>query len=146
VTTGAPGVPEGLERFVTAQDRVWREVVAELTAGAKRSHWMWFVFPQLRGLGHSSMAARYGLQSLAEARAYLDHPVLGPRLRQAVDLMLSHGGRRPEAVLGGVDALKLRSCLTLFAVAAPSEGRFGEALAAFFDGPDPLTLARLADA
>ncbi|HVH02948.1 MAG TPA: DUF1810 domain-containing protein [Amaricoccus sp.] len=132
-----------LDRFLAAQDRVWPEVVAELAAGAKRTHWMWFVFPQLAGLGSSPMAVRYALGSLAEARAYLAHPVLGERLREATRLMLRHAGRPAEAVLGGIDAMKFRSSMTLFAAAAPAEALFGEAIAAFFDGPDPRTLALL---
>lgn len=129
------------EDFVAAQDRVWPQVEAELAAGAKQSHWMWFVFPQITGLGRSPTARFYALGSLAEARAYLDHPVLGARLRRAVALMLTHAGRPAEAILGGVDAVKFRSCLTLFAQAAPDEREFARALAAFCDGPDPRTLA-----
>lgn len=133
-----------LEDFVAAQDRVWPQVEAELAAGAKASHWMWFVFPQLAGLGRSETARFYGLGSRAEAQAYLAHPILGPRLRRAAELMLTHRGRSAAAVLGPVDALKLRSCLTLFASAAPEEALFRAALAAFYDGPDPETLRRLA--
>lgn len=132
-----------LDRFLAAQDRVWPEVVEELAAGAKRTHWMWFVFPQLAGLGSSPMAVRYALGSLAESRAYLAHPVLGERLREATRLMLRHAGRPAEAVLGGIDAMKFRSSMTLFAAAAPGEALFAEALAGFFDGPDPRTLALL---
>jgi uncharacterized protein (DUF1810 family) len=129
-----------LGRFVAAQDRVWPEVVAELRDGRKRTHWMWFVFPQVAGLGSSAMAQRYAIGSLEEARAYLAHAVLGPRLGEAVRLMLRHRGTPAEAVLGPVDAVKLRSSMTLFAEAAPEEGLFGETIAAFFDGPDPRTL------
>ena len=133
-----------LGRFVAAQDRVWPEVVAELAAGRKRTHWMWFVFPQLAGLGSSPTAQRYAIGSLEEARAYLAHPLLGARLREAVRLMLGHAGTPAEAVLGSVDAMKLRSSMTLFAAAAPGEASFEEALAAFFGGePDPRTLALL---
>jgi uncharacterized protein (DUF1810 family) len=136
---------EGLERFVAAQDPVWGRVVAELAAGAKRSHWMWFVFPQLAGLGTSAMSVRYALGSAAEAAAYLAHPVLGPRLREATDLMLAHAGTPAEAILGGIDAVKLRSSMTLFRAAAPAEPRFQAALDAFYGGePDPRTLALLA--
>src|SRR3954447_21914973 len=103
-----------LQRFVEAQTAVWRDVVAELEAGAKRSHWMWFVFPQIHGLGTSPMAVRYAVASLAEAQAYATHRVLGPRLREATVLMLHHAGTPPEAILGGIDALKLRSSMTLF--------------------------------
>ncbi len=135
---------QGLERFVAAQDPVWPQVLDELAAGAKRSHWMWFVFPQIAGLGHSPMSMRYALESRAEAVAYLAHPVLGPRLAEATDLMLAHAGEPAAAILGGVDAVKFRSSMTLFNAAAPQEPRFERALAAFFGGdPDPRTLALL---
>jgi uncharacterized protein (DUF1810 family) len=135
----------GLERFVAAQDRVWPAVIAELAAGAKRSHWMWFVFPQVAGLGSSPMAVRYALASVAEARAYLAHPVLGPRLHEAVGLMLRHADRAPEAILGAIDAMKLRSSMTLFEAADPDAAPFRAALDAFYAGePDPRTLALLA--
>ncbi len=104
---------------------------------------MWFVFPQLAGLGRSETARFFALGSTGEARAYLDHPVLGTRLRQAVGLMLRHAGRPPASILGGVDAAKFRSCLTLFAAAAPDEPLFAGALAAFYPGPDPRTLELL---
>lgn len=135
---------EGLERFVAAQEPVWARVEAELTAGAKRSHWMWFVFPQIAGLGRSAMAIRYALADAAEARAYLAHPVLGSRLRRATELMLSHAGKPAERILGGIDAVKFRSSMTLFAAAVPDDPLFPAALGAFFDGaPDSMTLARL---
>ena len=130
-----------LERFVAAQDPVWPDVVGELRAGRKRSHWMWFVFPQIAGLGRSAMAQHYALASVAEAADYLDHPVLGPRLREATQLVLAHAGQPAEAILGGIDATKLRSSMTLFAVARPKEPGFAAALDAFWDGvPDPATL------
>ena len=129
--------------FVEAQDAVWPSVVAELGEGRKRTHWMWFVFPQLAGLGSSPMAVQYALGSIGEARAYLAHAVLGARLREATRLMLRHAGRPAEAVLGPIDAMKFRSSMTLFAAAAPAEALFGEAIAAFFEGPDPRTLALL---
>jgi uncharacterized protein (DUF1810 family) len=133
---------EDLERFVTAQDRVWPAVTAELAAGAKRSHWMWFVFPQIVGLGTSPTAQRYAIASLAEARGYLDHPVLGPRLLEATRLMLHHRGRAPEAILGTVDAMKFRSSMTLFREARPEAAAFGAALDGFFGGEaDERTLA-----
>jgi len=132
-----------LGRFVAAQERVWLEVAAELAAGRKRTHWMWFVFPQVAGLGSSAMAQRYAIGSLDEARAYLAHPVLGARLREATRLILRHRGTPAEAVLGPIDAMKLRSSMTLFAEAAAEEPLFGEALEAFHDGPDPRTLALL---
>lgn len=132
-----------LDRFVVAQDRVWPAVVAELGAGAKQSHWMWFVFPQLAGLGSSPTAVAYAIGSRAEATAYLGHPLLGARLREATRLMLGHAGRPAEAILGGIDAMKFRSSMTLFAAVAPDEPLWREALAAFHDGPDPRTLALL---
>jgi uncharacterized protein (DUF1810 family) len=139
-------MPEDLDRFVAAQDRVWPAVTTELAAGAKRSHWMWFVFPQIAGLGHSPMAVRYALASVDEARAYLGHPLLGPRLRETVDLMLRHAGTAPEAILGGIDAVKFRSSMTLFATADPAEPRFQAALDAFYGGaPDPRTLALIGE-
>ena len=130
-----------LEHFVAAQDPVWPGVVGELRAGRKRNHWMWFVFPQIAGLGRSASAQRYALASVAEAADYLDHPVLGPRLREATQLVLAHAGQPAEAILGGIDAMKLRSSMTLFAVARPAEACFAAALDAFWDGvPDPATL------
>ncbi len=134
---------EGLERFVAAQDRHWPAIRAELAAGRKESHWMWYVFPQLRGLGRSETARFYGIADRAEAEAYLAHPVLGPRLREAAGLLLEAGGDDAAAILGPVDALKLRSSATLFDAVAPG-GVFADVLARFFDGErDPLTLARL---
>ena len=131
-----------LQRFVSAQDPVFAQVKAELASGAKRSHWMWFVFPQLRDLGRSPMAERYGIASLAEARAYWEHPVLGPRLRECVDLLLRIEGRTAHQIFGSPDDLKLRSSLTLFERAVPEEPVFGRALERYFAGErDPLTLA-----
>ena len=140
---GRRAMADDLGRFVAAQDRVWADVLAELGAGRKRTHWMWFVFPQLAGLGSSPMAVLYAIGSLDEARAYLAHPLLGARLREATRLMLRHAGTPAEAVLGGIDAMKFRSSMTLFAEAAPDEPLFGEALGAFFGGPDTRTLALL---
>lgn len=134
--------PHDLDRFVTAQAPVIGEVLDELRAGRKRSHWMWFVFPQLQGLGMSAMAQRYGIASLAEARAYLAHPVLGPRLLACCGLMLQVQGRSAQAILGSPDDLKFRSCCTLFALAAPHEGVFQQCLDRFYGGlPDPRTVA-----
>ncbi|KQO62497.1 calpastatin [Curtobacterium sp. Leaf261] len=134
-----------LERFVEAQaDGVHDRAVAELRGGRKRSHWMWFVFPQVAGLGSSEMAARYAIRSRAEAEAYLAHPVLGPRLLGATDTVL--GAPSPDVVtlLGPVDALKLRSCMTLFAATAPDPASFRAVLARWFDGgADSATLALL---
>jgi len=135
-----------LERFVQAQAPVLDTVRAELAAGAKRTHWMWFVFPQLRGLGRSGTARFYGLASRAEAAAYLAHPVLGPRLRECVGLLLGVEGRSAHEILGSPDDLKLRSCLTLFDAVAAGDDLFARALAKFYAGqPDPATLALLDD-
>lgn len=132
------------DSFIAAQDRVWPDVRSELADGAKRSHWMWFVFPQIAGLGSSEMAVRFALGSAEEARAYLAHPILGERLRDVTRLMLGHAGRDASAILGHVDALKFRSSMTLFQVADPGEPLFAEALRAFAGGePDPRTLALL---
>ena len=132
-----------LQRFATAQDGVIDTVLAELRAARKRTHWMWFVFPQLRGLGASSMAQHYGIASLDEARAYLADPVLGPRLRQCCELMLAAPPERSALdILGSPDDLKFRSCLTLFSLADPDEAVFRQALQRFYAGrPDPRTLA-----
>jgi uncharacterized protein (DUF1810 family) len=138
--------PHHLRRFVEAQDRggTYEQALGELRAGRKTSHWMWFVFPQVAGLGHSEMAQRYAIASFEEARAYLAHPVLGPRLLEATHALTAHADQRPEAVLGGIDALKLRSSLTLFARAAPEEPVFGEVLEQWYDGqPDAETERRL---
>lgn len=139
-----------LIRFVEAQDRVLPQVEAELEAGAKRSHWMWFVFPQIDGLGRSPMAARYAIRDLDQARRYLADPQLGPRLRRHVRLMLSHGARPAPAILGTPDDLKFRSCVSLFREAAENgEDRalFAAALAQFYGGAaDPRTLDLLAAA
>lgn len=133
-----------LERFVTAQDAVWPDVQAELAAGEKRSHWMWFVFPQLAGLGSSAMARHYALHSLDEARAWLAHPLLGARLREALGLLLAVPERSALQILGSPDDLKLCSCLTLFNAAAPGEDLFARALQRFYGGrPDARTLALL---
>lgn len=133
-----------LQRFVDAQSPVYAQALAELRAGAKASHWMWFVFPQLRGLGHSSMAQHYGLADAAEARAYWRHPLLGVRLAECTAAMLALEGRSARQVLGTPDDLKFRSCMTLFAQVAPDEPAFARALDRYFDGvPDPRTLALL---
>jgi len=140
-----------LQRFVDAQEAggTYERALAELRAGRKTSHWMWFVFPQLAGLGRSEMARRYAIGSLEEARAYLDHPLLGPRLRACCAALLTGaeaaGERDPRAILGEIDALKLRSSLTLFARAAPEETLFARALERFYGGEqDPATVALLA--
>ena len=138
--------PFDLQRFVAAQDdgRTYDRALAELRAGAKRSHWMWFVFPQVGGLGASPMARRYAVSGLDEARAYLAHPVLGPRLLECARALTALGTADAVAVLGPVDAVKLRSSMTLFARAAPEEPAFAEVLDRFFGGSrDDATLARL---
>ena len=137
--------PYDLGRFVDAQAGVYDQALAEIRGGRKRSHWMWFVFPQIAGLGRSPMAQRYAIAGLDEARAYFEHPLLGPRLVAAAQAMLEHRGALSAFdVLGGIDAMKLRSSMTLFARAAPQEPVFGAVLDAFFDGADdPETLSRL---
>jgi uncharacterized protein (DUF1810 family) len=145
---GTIGDPWRLERFVTAQDRggTYQRAVAELRAGAKASHWMWFVFPQVAGLGLSEIAQRYAIESVAEARAYLAHPVLGPRLRECARIVADTEGRSAERIFGPVDAMKLRSSMTLFAAAdeEPGESVFLAVLAKYFDGvADEATVTRL---
>jgi uncharacterized protein (DUF1810 family) len=136
--------PFDLRRFVDAQNPVIDVVLSELRAGRKRSHWMWFVFPQIEGLGFSSMAQRYAIRSLAEARAYLKHPVLGDRLRECIRLVAAVG-RPIGQIFGHPDDMKFRSCVTLFAGTAPDEAVFAEALDACCGGkPDPSTLEKLA--
>jgi uncharacterized protein (DUF1810 family) len=134
-----------LDRFVQAQERTYPQVLRELSDGRKTSHWMWFVFPQLRGLGHSTMSHRYGIGSLAEARAYLAHPLLGPRLMQCAALTLRIEGRSIDAIFGSPDDMKFRSCMTLFGRAADDRTCFDAALQKYFAGrPDLRTLELLA--
>ena len=134
-----------LERFVAAQEGTYATALAELRRGRKESHWMWWIFPQLASLGRSGTAKAYGIADLAEAEAYLAHPVLGPRLVEASRAMLMHRGRDPAAVLGGIDELKLRSSATLFAAVPGAAPEFGQVLDAFYGGEaDPLTEAALA--
>ena len=138
------GDPFDLARFVQAQDGVYEQALRELRNGAKRGHWMWFVFPQVAGLGSSPTARRYAVSGLDEAHAYLAHPVLGPRLVECAQALLELGERDPVRVLGSVDALKLRSSMTLFEAAAPDERVFGEVLERFYDGErDAATTSRL---
>ena len=135
-----------LERFVRAQDDggTYEAAVAELRSGRKRSHWMWFVFPQVAGLGSSPVAQHFALSGLDEARAYLAHPVLGPRLVEAARALIGRPGGDPVAVLGPVDALKLRSSMTLFAHAADGEPVFADVLGQYYGGEeDPATLSRI---
>lgn len=136
----------GLERFVEAQRSTYDQALAELAAGAKRNHWMWWIFPQIAGLGRSPTAERYALRDAVEARGYLTHPVLGTRLIESTEAMLGWAGRRSaEAILGPIDALKFKSSMTLFdAVADEADSPFARALAAFCHGErDPLTLERM---
>jgi uncharacterized protein (DUF1810 family) len=130
-----------LGRFVAAQGPVMLQVLRELRAGKKNSHWMWFVFPQIAGLGHSPMAQRYAIVSLDEARAYLGHSLLGPRLLECTRLVNAITGRSAHEIFGSPDDLKLRSSMTLFARAAPGEAAFRDALERYFGGDeDPRTL------
>jgi uncharacterized protein (DUF1810 family) len=133
---GAMGDPFRLQRFVDAQDHdgTYEAAVGELRAGRKRTHWMWFVFPQFAGLGHSPISRTYAIGSLREARAYLEHPVLGPRLQRCAELVTAHRGFTAEQIFGAIDAIKLRSSMTLFARADPDEARFQLVLDDYFDG------------
>lgn len=136
--------PFDLNRFVSAQASVFPQVLAELRAGAKRSHWIWFIFPQMKGLGHSPTADHYGIGSFEEAAAYARHPLLGPRLVECTHLVNLVEGRTIHQILGSPDDLKFRSSMTLFARAAPDHTVFHEALQKYFNGqPDPLTLELL---
>jgi uncharacterized protein (DUF1810 family) len=133
-----------LERFVSAQAEVFPQVLAELRAGRKRSHWIWFIFPQMKGLGHSAQSDYYGIVALDEAAAFVRHPLLGPRLVQCTQLVHRIEGREAGDILAFPDDLKFRSSMTLFARAAPEVPIFREALDRYFDGqPDPLTLELL---
>lgn len=141
------GAGNDLARFQEAQDRraIYVRALAELRAGRKASHWMWFVFPQIVGLGQSAMSQRYAIASLAEAEAYLHHAILGARLIECTDALLRLNGLSAEQIFGATDATKLRSCMTLFACVDPSNALFGQALERYFDAQrDPATLARLA--
>jgi uncharacterized protein (DUF1810 family) len=135
-----------LKRFVAAQDadRIYDQAAAELRRGRKTSHWMWFVFPQITGLGQSPVARMYAISGLAEAEAYLAHPVLGPRLVECAAIVGALSGRTAEEIFGGIDALKLRSSMTLFLRAAPDEPVFRQVLDEYFGGkPDPATDQRI---
>ena len=137
--------PHNLQRFVGAQSSVYAQVCSELRDGRKRTHWMWFIFPQIEGLGYSELARRFAISSLQEAQAYLAHPILGPRLRECTRLVNQVGGRSIEQIFGSPDDLKFHSSMTLFARAAPDDEQvFDEALRKYFGGqPDPATLERL---
>jgi uncharacterized protein (DUF1810 family) len=134
-----------LERFVTAQNSggTYQRAVAELRNGRKTSHWMWFIFPQIAGLGRSAIAQAYAISDLAEAQAYLAHPLLGPRLIECAEIVGSHRGRSAEQIFGGVDAIKLRSSMTLFAHADPEQPVFRQVIDQYFAGPDPETERRI---
>jgi uncharacterized protein (DUF1810 family) len=133
-----------LQRFVDAQDAVYAQVCAELRNGNKRGHWVWFVFPQMKGLSYSALSRLFGISSKAEAEAYLQHPVLGPRLRECTGLVLAVQGRSITQILGDIDALKFRSSMTLFAHATRDNRIFKDALEKYFDGEfDDLTLKKL---
>ena len=133
-----------LERFVQAQEPVYATVLDELRAGRKQSHWMWFIFPQIAGLGRSSMAQRYAIANDDEAADYLAHPVLGPRLRECATIVLSLKGASANEIFGDPDDMKFRSSMTLFADTAPDEAVFQACIDKYFDGEaDPETLARV---
>jgi uncharacterized protein (DUF1810 family) len=136
--------PYDLQRFVSAQNSCFDRVCEELSEGRKQSHWMWFIFPQLRGLGSSAMARKYAISCKEEGRAYLEDSVLEPRLRHCTQLVLRIGGRTIEQIFGSPDDLKFRSSMTLFANVTSENGVFQDALQKYFAGqPDPLTIARL---
>lgn len=136
--------PHNLQRFVEAQNPVYEQVRSELSNGQKRGHWMWFVFPQIEGLGHSPLAKKFAIHSRDEARAYLEHPILGARLKECTELVLLVQERSIGEILGYPDDVKFRSSMTLFASVTSGNQVFKEALARYFDGePDPLTLERL---
>ena len=134
-----------LERYIKAQAPIYARALAELTAGHKQSHWMWYVFPQMAGLGHSTTSHTYGIESLKEAREYLAHPLLGARLRECCRAVMAVEGKTAHEIFRSPDDLKFRSCLTLFAQAAPEETLFDELLVKFFEGKeDSATLELLA--
>jgi uncharacterized protein (DUF1810 family) len=137
-------VPYDLERFLVAQQHVYDGVLEELRSGRKTGHWIWFIFPQIAGLGHSPMSQRFAITGLDEARAYLGHPVLGARLRECAGLVLATTGRTAEQIFGSLDAMKVRSSMTLFHRAAPDEPLFAHVLDRYYDGvADEATDARL---
>src|SRR5215467_1997985 len=136
--------PYDLNRFVDAQDADYDEAITEIRNGRKRSHWMWYVFPQIAGLGFSPTSQHFAIRSLAEAKAYLAHPILGPRLQECADALLVLQGRSAHDIFGSPDDLKLRSSATLFAQAAPAGSVFHRVIEKYFDGgPDERTLAAL---
>ncbi len=136
--------PYNLQRFVDAQKTVYDQALRELRAGSKASHWMWYVFPQIAGLGRSPTAVFYAIASCDEAKAYVAHPLLGPRLRECAEAVLAVEGRTARQIFGAIDEMKFRSSMTLFMKAAPHEALFGECLRKFFAGrPDSATLDKL---
>ena len=138
-------MPPNLERFVEAQEHVYDSVLTELRSGRKTGHWIWYIFPQIAGLGHSAMSQQYAITSLAEAIAYLAHPVLGARLRECAGVVLDIRGRTAEEIFGSIDAMKLRSSMTLFHRAVPDEPVFAQVLDRYYGGAaDEATDARLA--
>lgn len=123
-----------LERFVYAQHGIYETALSEITSGRKESHWMWYIFPQLRGLGRSEMACFYGIADIDEARAYLEHPILGCRLRKCCKALLSHKEKDPREIMGEIDSLKLRSSMTLFAIISRENSIFHKVICEFYDG------------
>lgn len=135
--------PDRLRRFVQAQERDYAQALGELNAGRKRSHWIWYILPQMRELGRSAMAREFGITGREEAAEYAAHPILGPRLVECVNAILKHEDRTAVEILGEVDAMKFRSCLTLFAEVAPDEPCFARALNAFYEGKRDVATLRL---
>ena len=136
--------PYNLERFIDAQRDDYETALAEMRAGRKRSHWMWYIFPQIEGLGFSAMSQRYAIRSAAEARAYLEHPVLGERLRICIEALVSFEGRSVEQIFGFPDDRKLRSCATLFGAVSPAGSAFHRLLEKYFQGEwDPRTMEKI---
>lgn len=143
---GSTDDPHDLNRFVLAQADDYEQALAEIRAGRKRSHWMWYIFPQIEGLGFSSMSRRYAIRSLDEARAYLDHPVLGPRLLECAEAALGIEGRSAHEIFGSPDDMKLRSCATLFAAVTPVDSPFARLLDRFYDGESDARTLQLLEA
>jgi uncharacterized protein (DUF1810 family) len=138
---GSESDPHDLDRFVDAQEGVYEQALGEIRGGRKRSHWMWYIFPQFSGLGVSPMSIRYAIKSVAEAEDYLRHPVLGPRLRECVEAALDVQGRSAHDIFGSPDDMKLRSCATLFASVSPADSVFHRLIDKYFEGkPDEATL------
>lgn len=144
MTQGSPSDPYKLSRFLNAQERLYQQALVEIRAGDKRSHWMWFIFPQIAGLGFSETSRHFAIRDRAEAEAYLAHPVLGPRLRECVQAVLDVEDRSAAQIFGELDAMKLRSSATLFAAVSADDSLFHRVLARYFGGqPDQRTLTLL---